>query len=183
MIPALHIQCLEGQFIQSIAEDDQALLRSLVCRRSVDGPCRLLVEYTPPNFIRPRVRCMVSWWLVCKRRGCVRTLRTLPGYGHARRDYSPGDIACKPKDTQLKLELSNHKMIIVKLERKESLRHGAAIANPGELAYAKCACGLSAEKMADRMYDPPRGGALNLGNRAVRRKHHTSFHLRRSMST
>ena len=49
--------------------------------------------------------------------------------------------------------LTNNKMIIVKVERKESLRHGAAIASLlGKLAYAESACVLSAEGMADHMY-------------------------------
>ena len=42
--------------------------------------------------------------------------------------------------------------------------------NFGELAYAQCACVLSAGKMADRMYGHPREGALDLGKGAVSEK-------------
>ena len=44
------------------------------------------------------------------------------------------------------------------------------IANLGELAYAQCACVLSAGKMADFMYGRQREGALDLGRGAVSEK-------------
>ena len=49
------------------------------------------------------------------------------------------------------------------------------IANPGELAYAQCACVVSAGKMANHMYGHPREGALNLGNGVVSEKTATIF--------
>ena len=42
--------------------------------------------------------------------------------------------------------------------------------NFGELAYAQCACMLSAGKMANRMYGQPREGALDLCKGAVSEK-------------
>ena len=50
------------------------------------------------------------------------------------------------------------------------MEHGASIANLGELAYAQCACVLSAGKMADRMYGRPREGPLDLGNGGISEK-------------
>ena len=44
------------------------------------------------------------------------------------------------------------------------------IANLGELAYAQCACMLSAGKMANHMYGHLREGVLDLGNGAVSEK-------------
>ena len=62
-------------------------------------------------------------------------------------------IQSRSVQTEKYTTLTNNKMIIVKVERKESLRHGAAIANLlGKLAYAESACVLSAEDMADHMY-------------------------------
>ena len=57
------------------------------------------------------------------------------------------------------------------------------IANLEELAYAQCACVLSAGKMADRMYDHSREGALDLGNRAVSEKTAQNFDLRCPLRT
>ena len=56
------------------------------------------------------------------------------------------------------------------------------IANPGELAYAQCACVLSAAKMANRVYGHPREGAINLDNCGVSEKCHKFFDLRRPLS-
>ena len=44
------------------------------------------------------------------------------------------------------------------------------IVNLGELAYAQCACVLSAGKMADLTYGQPWEGALDLGKGAVLEK-------------
>ena len=45
---------------------------------------------------------------------------------------------------------------------KESLRHGASIANLGELAYAQYICMLSIGKMANSMYGYKGGSARSL---------------------
>ena len=56
------------------------------------------------------------------------------------------------------------------------------IANPGELAYAQCACVLSAAKMADRMYGHPREGVLDSTTEEFQRKRHKFFDLCRPLS-
>ena len=53
---------------------------------------------------------------------------------------------------------------------KESLRHGASIANLGELAYAQYICMLSIGKMANSIYGYPREVVLDLCNGAVSEK-------------
>ena len=58
------------------------------------------------------------------------------------------------------------------------------IANLGELAYAQCACVLSAGKMPNRMYGDPREGAVDLCNGAVsEKKRYKLFDLRCPLST
>ena len=54
---------------------------------------------------------------------------------------------------------ASHIASIDMLASIQLLMHGASLA---ELAYAQCACALSAGKMADLMYGHPREGALDL---------------------
>ena len=57
--------------------------------------------------------------------------------------------------TTLTRTLKTQKMVIVKLYRTQG-ELTVSIANLAELAYAQCACVLSAGKMADLMYGHPR---------------------------
>ena len=62
-------------------------------------------------------------------------------------------------------------MIIVKLYRTQGgLTAWSVYREPCELAYAQCACVLSARKMADPMYGRQREGALDLRNSWVLEK-------------
>ena len=92
------------------------------------------------------------------------------------------------EDTQLWLDLSNPRMIIVKLESKESLRQSRReqhIVNgrTPELAYDQCACVFSVGNMADPMNGHQGRERSMSAKEQFQKKRHKYFDLHCPLST